>query len=605
MRLAPRSNLRSEEEWSLGMDEGLPRMWRGFMAARMLVASVLLILLVFLQAMGQGSHTEALALCAAYLALTVWVRWWGTPRRALSYVDPQWLYTVGADVLVFSALLFLQVGTFNFTPLFALPVLLAAVLGPLLLALGTAAAVTMVLLTDAWRWSIFGAAEATPRFLQAALTGTGLFMVAYLANQLAMRLAKQERLAVGSAMAVRAQTQVNQLVIDTLSDGVLVVDANGVVRAANPAAREMLGSRAKLAGSHDSSFGAEAVVLPQTPFVLASYAAWQPLANLANATLQSRQSHSAEVPIVDAAGATRRLYARTQFASAQHDAQDATLDTDTLCVVFIEDLRELEARLRTEKLAAMGRMSAAVAHEIRNPLAAISQANALLAEDLVLPAQLKLTQMVQHNARRLARIVDDVLDVSRVTPLGSSQERLMEAERSIFAICNDWAVQHDIGDQLRLPSASVMLARSTVVFEEDHLRRVLVNLLDNALRFASKRPAAIEVFIQLPWQVEASSEQDLFGEVAGSVSAPLRLAVWSDAPPIEQSVQAHLFEPFFSSESRSSGLGLYICRELCERHGAVIGYQRSKRATLGNEDADAVQAGNEFFVLLNIAPSSV
>jgi two-component system, NtrC family, sensor histidine kinase PilS len=587
------------------MDEGLPRMWRGFMAARMLVASVLLILLVFLQAMGQGSHTEALALCAAYLALTVWVRWWGTPRRALSYVDPQWLYTVGADVLVFSALLFLQVGTFNFTPLFALPVLLAAVLGPLLLALGTAAAVTMVLLTDAWRWSIFGAAEATPRFLQAALTGTGLFMVAYLANQLAMRLAKQERLAVGSAMAVRAQTQVNQLVIDTLSDGVLVVDANGVVRAANPAAREMLGSRAKLAGSHDSSFGAEAVVLPQTPFVLASYAAWQPLANLANATLQSRQSHSAEVPIVDAAGATRRLYARTQFASAQHDAQDATLDTDTLCVVFIEDLRELEARLRTEKLAAMGRMSAAVAHEIRNPLAAISQANALLAEDLVLPAQLKLTQMVQHNARRLARIVDDVLDVSRVTPLGSSQERLMEAERSIFAICNDWAVQHDIGDQLRLPSASVMLARSTVVFEEDHLRRVLVNLLDNALRFASKRPAAIEVFIQLPWQVEASSEQDLFGEVAGSVSAPLRLAVWSDAPPIEQSVQAHLFEPFFSSESRSSGLGLYICRELCERHGAVIGYQRSKRATLGNEDADAVQAGNEFFVLLNIAPSSV
>jgi two-component system sensor histidine kinase PilS (NtrC family) len=587
------------------MDEGLPRMWRGFMAARILVASVLLILLVFLQTMGQAEHAEALVLCVAYLVLTIWVRWWGTPRRATSYMDPQWLYTVGADVLVFSALLFLQVGTFNFTPLFALPVLLAAVLGPLLLALGTAATVTMVLLTDAWRWSIFGATEATPRFLQAALTGTGLFMVAYLANQLAMRLAKQERLAAGSAMAVRAQTQVNQLVIDTLSDGVLVVDANGVVRAANPAARDMLGPRTKLAGTYDSSFGTEALALPQTPFVLASYAAWQPLAHLANATLLSRQSQSVEVPIADEAGATRRLYARTQFASAHHDAKAPTLDTDTLCVIFIEDLREMEARLRTEKLAAMGRMSAAVAHEIRNPLAAISQANALLAEDLVLPAQLKLTQMVQHNARRLARIVDDVLDVSRVTPLGSSDARLMEFERTVFAICNDWAEQHNCGEKLRLPPASVMLARSTVVFEEDHLRRVLVNLLDNALRYASKRPAAIEVFIQLPWQVEPEGEQDLFGQVTHSASAPLRLAVWSDAPPIEQSVQAHLFEPFFSSESRSSGLGLYICRELCERHGAVIGYQRSKRATLGNEHADAVQAGNEFFMLLNIAPSAV
>jgi two-component system sensor histidine kinase PilS (NtrC family) len=602
MRAAPHSILPGEEEWSLGMDEGLPRMWRGFMAARILVASVLLILLVFLQTTGHALHTDALVLCAVYLALTIWVRWWGKPRRAASYRDPQWLYTVGADVLVFSILLYLQIGTFNFTPLFALPVLLAAVLGPLLLALGTAAAVTMVLLTEAWQLSILGAAEATPRFLQAALTGTGLFMVAYLANQLAMRLARQERLAMGNAMAVRAQTQVNQLVIDTLSDGVLVVDANGVVRAANPAARDMLGPRTKLAGTHDSSFGNEAVRLPQTPFVLASYAAWQPLANLASATFLSRQSHSAEVPIADAAGATRRLYVRTQYAAAHLDAEDATLEADTLCVVFIEDLREMEARLRTEKLAAMGRMSAAVAHEIRNPLAAISQANALLAEDLVQPAHLKLTHMVQHNARRLARIVDDVLDVSRVTPLGSSDERLMEAERSIFAICNDWMVQHDIGDQLRLPPASVMLARSTVVFEEDHLRRVLINLLDNALRYASKRSAAIEVFVQLPWQVESAGEQDLFGEVQSVASAPLRLAVWSDAPPIEQSVQAHLFEPFFSSESRSSGLGLYICRELCERHGAVIGYQRSKRATLGNEDADAAQAGNEFFVLINIAP---
>ena len=71
-----------------------------------------------------------------------------------------------------------------------------------------------------------------------------------------------------------------------------------------------------------------------------------------------------------------------------------------------------------------------------------------------------------------------------------------------------------------------------------------------------------------------------------------KLSVWSDGPPLEKTVQAHLFEPFFTSESRSSGLGLYICRELCERYGAVIGYQRTH--------SDGLQ-GNEFFVTFKLA----
>ena len=70
-----------------------------------------------------------------------------------------------------------------------------------------------------------------------------------------------------------------------------------------------------------------------------------------------------------------------------------------------------------------------------------------------------------------------------------------------------------------------------------------------------------------------------------------RLSVWSDGAPLEKTVETHLFEPFFTSESRSSGLGLYICRELCERYGALIGYQRSARG---------VTQGNEFFVLFNL-----
>src|SRR5690606_16412397 len=100
-----------------------------------------------------------------------------------------------------------------------------------------------------------------------------------------------------------------------------------------------------------------------------------------------------------------------------------------------------------------------------------------------------------------------------------------------------------------------------VEFDAEHLRRVLVNLLDNALRFRSGDEESLQLQTRLESPGQASVQ------------------VWSDGAPMDQSVERHLFEPFFSSESRSSGLGLYICRGLCERHGASIGYQRTHRQT--------------------------
>jgi two-component system sensor histidine kinase PilS (NtrC family) len=107
---------------------------------------------------------------------------------------------------------------------------------------------------------------------------------------------------------------------------------------------------------------------------------------------------------------------------------------------------------------------------------------------------------------------------------------------------------------------------------------VLVNLLDNALRYASEEPGSMWVETR----------------IAGAQAS---LHVWSDGQPLEAAVQRHLFEPFSSSESRSSGLGLYICRELCERHGATIAYRRSTIAA----DTGATE-GNEFAI--NFAPGA-
>jgi two-component system, NtrC family, sensor histidine kinase PilS len=224
-------------------------------------------------------------------------------------------------------------------------------------------------------------------------------------------------------------------------------------------------------------------------------------------------------------------------------------------VLFLEDIRAVQARSRQEKLAAMGRVSAGIAHEIRNPLAAIAQANALLSEDATDPAQRQLMLMVTENVERLKRIVDDVMEVAP----GQAQEvGAIDATTRIATICAEWA--HAAGVEIggngllhvELPAEPI-----GVLFDPEHLRRVLVNLLDNARRHASGRPGAVLV------RLEASA--DVPGRVV--------FEVLSDGAPIPADVEAYLFEPFFSTRSRGAGLGLYICRELCERYGARIDYR--------------------------------
>jgi len=384
------------------------RLWRVFMTARVGIAAVLVVLQAFIYALGSSTNRAAVAVCISYLFATLAVRVWARPRPPRRAFDMQWLLTIGVDVLAFSALDFLQSGVMNYTPLFALPVLLSSVLGPILLAFGTAATVTLLLMADAWWISQQSLGDFNARFLQAALNGSGFFLVALLANQLALRLSREERRALSSQSAARMQVQVNELVIDALTDGVLVVDAHGVVHSANPASMRLLAPE----GATRSA-----------PFVLDSEIAWQPLTELAHMTFELRGQQQAEVSLEYPSRHARRLLVRTRLAASRDGSREG------LCVMFLEDLRELEARVRTEKMAAMGRMSAAVAHEIRNPLAAITQANALLEEDLQAPAQRQLTGMVRQNAQRLARIVDEILNIARVqeqAPQGQTRAVLLD-----------------------------------------------------------------------------------------------------------------------------------------------------------------------------------
>ena len=507
---------------------------------------------------GRADPPVLLGLCVFYLGAAVGVRVLSQPTTLSNNLDLQWMATIAVDVLVFSGLHVLQGGNINYTPLFAMPVLLASVLGSLLLALGTTAVVTLLLLGDAWWMSLQAPAEITARFLQAGLTGSGLFIVAFLTHQLALRLAREEALARRSEEQAKLQTLVSELVIENLTDGVLVIDQRGIVRAANPAARRMIG------GEEPAAYA---------PLLLDSEPGWTPLGEVARLTFAQGSQAGRDIDLHHPGLPRCGLHARTRLASP------LTEGGESLCVMFLQDRRELEAQVRTEKLLAMGRMSAAVAHEIRNPLAAIAQANALLDEELTDPVQRRLSLMVQQNAQRLSHIVDEILDLARIEH--SSPERQgarVALDEAVRQMCNDWLKQTAYPQPVL--ALTLSSGRSEVRFASDHLRRVLVNLLDNAKRYAKPEHP-----------IHVSSEV--------RPGARLLLRVWSAGPPLEPGVQRHLFEPFFSSESRSTGLGLYICRELCGRHGASMTYERSERI----QPDQTLLGGNEFIVTL-LAPGT-
>jgi two-component system sensor histidine kinase PilS (NtrC family) len=526
-------------------DAPFVRLWRSFLTGRVMVALTLLVLQGAGQVINQITEPAVLAVCVAYLAATIMLRVLSRHGPPSPGAGPQWLPSIGVDLAAIAALQLLNAGTMNYTPLFGLPILMAAVLGTLTLALGTTAGVTLLLLGWAWWLGSGTAGDDAPRYLQSALTGTGYFIVSYLVHQLATRLEREQEVAQQSLVAARVQTQVSALVIQNLTDGVLVVDESDVVRIANPAGIQLLGG----------------ATLPELPFTLISEAPWNPLVILARRTFRQEQPQTADVDLLHPGQSPTGLHVRTWLTST-HEAARQTR-TERLCVMFLHDLREMEARLRTEKLAAMGRMSAAVAHEIRNPLAAIVQANALLEEDLHDPAQKRLAHMVQQNADRLARIAEEVLDIARVQhQISHAPASTLPLDETVSQIWNDWQAQDPV--QRR---AVVMLeaGNTQVEFDTEHLRRVLVNLLDNALRHVGQEPDSLTMTTRT------------------SPSGQISLQVWSDGAPMDKSVERHLFEPFFSSESRSSGLGLYICRELCQRHGASISYQRLTRTTLRGE----------------------
>lgn len=538
------------------------RLWRVFMSARMLLALAIFGLHLSAYWMAQGLSLWTTGFSLAYLLLTVLQRFGLQPRGPGQSFGAQWLVIIGLDLLYVSMLQSQllgdaqQLGGLSYIPLLALPVLMAAILGTRPMAMGTAALAALLLLGVAALNLREAAPGSAAELAQSGLLGAGLLALAWLTNFLAVRLEREQQRAQRSQAQAQLQSLVSELVIDSMSDGVLVVDADAAVHSANPAARSLLGS--------------DQEVIPEM-FRLTDHAAWIQLLHVARLSFRDGPIDVTDILLHHEDRHAGKLRVRTERTPPMGP------DDPGLCVMFLQDVRDMEERVRIEKLAAMGRMSAAVAHEFRNPLAAITQANALLQEEAGDAMHQRLTDMIGQNAKRLLHIVDDVMDVTQVQAQADAALEAVSLDEQVAQYCDEWAAQNRVGPRLR----QELLADGVYVrVAHEHLRRLLVNLLDNAIRYASPEDGAIRV------------------ETRAIRHGPVVLSVWSDGEPIDAAVRPHLFEPFFSSESRSSGLGLFICQELCGRHGATIGYEPREREHGGRR-----VTGNEFFIEFRRAPS--
>ena len=561
------SNLSEDEVQAIAGDNtqaGL-RIWQGFMTARLMVAALLLVLHALGMYFRGSLSVELLALCTAYLLVTVATRLLLAPVTPGRRFEPYWPFTLGLDLLVYFLLVwFSQNPIANYTPLLALPAVMCAVLGTRRLTLLSVLISSLLIGLASWRG--YQDSDLDSQILQTAvmlLYMLIMFLVTSILQRAARNYGLQQNQAEIGRRLLRLQGRIQDMVVQSVRDGVLVVSGSGRLRAINQAAQQML---------H----------MPQDEPVIGkplhSIAAIGPLQHLIEQSFADGEGASSEVFLFSSDEQSTHLMVHCHI----QPSASTEPDDEALCLLYLQDMQEVQSQMRMEKLAAMGRMSAAVAHEIRNPLAAIGQAAQLLEEELDQPMQKKLNGMVQDNVQRLGRIVSDVLDIARMQQYPVADVPALALDDTVRMLCEEWLQQHPPEGQmhvlLNLPDVSVR-------FDVEHLRRIMVNLLDNTRRHG------------------AQGEQSCVVVSTRMHEGMVRLQVWSRGAPLPPAVLARLFEPFAAGPSRSTGLGLYICRELCQRYQADMHYQRLPAPPIDGQARDLLDEGNAFFVRMPLVPT--
>ena len=482
------------------------------------------------------------ALAALFAGLSLYVH-----RRFLAQVIGQLVL----DLIVITVLVVSSGGVASgWVILFLLPLAGASLLLPSTLVFFVCAVCVLTILIDSSLRTL--AADASdPLLFQAGLYGAALFAVTALLRALSSRLASQERLARSRGRDLQNQLAINRLVIAQMQQGVIVVDPTTQVRANNRAARRMLGLEPSA-----QLTGVRLTEVPAAAELAQAFMLW----------VDAGRSEGAWSNTV-VAGADAALSPLLESRMRARFARP-TSGSDEEFVIFIEDVRDVEDRAQQLKLAAMGRLTASIAHEIRNPLAAISHAGQLMGEDSADPLLKRLAGIVRENTQRLNRLVEDVLRVARrEPPLGDEIDINEFVQLFMSEFVRDRALAPTTIQLESEPGLSVK-------FEQSHLRQVLYNLVDNALRYASGGAKSVRIVI------ERAPEQDR-----------AQLWVFDDGAGVPVDARAALFEPFFTTRTQGTGLGLYLAREFCVTNRAVLSYSSRREVDGSSRDGFLLRFG--------------
>jgi len=359
-------------------------------------------------------------------------------------------------------------------------------------------------------------------YTQAVMLSLSCFATAWLAYSLAKRMQLSEALASARGVDIENLSQINALITQEMQDGVIVVDEKLNIRHHNLQAESFL----TLSKNRLENIGLTSNV-PEIAIAFNSWLENEDASNNSIVSIGNRELKLSFMPI----NQLRNMGA----------------------VVFIQDVSQLQSKAQQAKLAALGRLTANIAHEIRNPLSAISHANQLLQEEenISVPTT-RILQIIEDNIGRIDQIIKDVLELNR-------RDRTHQEKIELSEFMTDFYTQFCAVE--KVPATHFKLKplphKQIVTFDKRHLTQILWNLCKNG------------------WEHSQKQQNSLILDYIEIGKNDFSIQVIDDGSGIAEKDITRLFEPFFTTKSSGNGLGLYISRELAEANGASLQYQAS------------------------------